>query len=355
MKYLLSFIAFVIVIITAPTQAVTRIQEFPVPTAGSAPGGITVGPDGALWFTETNADKIGRIAASGKITEFSLLPATPGWIEAHPCSHRQPLRIATGPDRALWFSETVGCNERDSVGSPQIGRMTLGGKVSEFHVPSSAGAVDAIASGPDHAIWFVEAEGGKVGRVSTTGKISEFAASRNGRDLVGIIGGRDDAVWFIVTGCPTCSPRAEASKGYVGRITPEGKITYHTISNNGVGGFAWGPDGALWFTDSAQDRVGRLTLRGKLTQFLFPAPTLCKCNTEAIPTRDPRAIVSGPDSALWIVEPYANKIGRVSMTGKLAEFPVPTIDSFPSDIAAGPDGSIWFIETNGNKIGRLRP
>jgi streptogramin lyase len=37
-------------------------------------GGITTGPDGALWFTEQNASKIGRITTAGVITEFPLNP-----------------------------------------------------------------------------------------------------------------------------------------------------------------------------------------------------------------------------------------------------------------------------------------
>jgi streptogramin lyase len=35
--------------------------EHPVPTSGSAPYGITTGPDGALWFTEAFGNRIGRI------------------------------------------------------------------------------------------------------------------------------------------------------------------------------------------------------------------------------------------------------------------------------------------------------
>lgn len=36
------------------------ITEFALPTADSLPRGITAGPDGALWFTES-AGSIGRI------------------------------------------------------------------------------------------------------------------------------------------------------------------------------------------------------------------------------------------------------------------------------------------------------
>jgi streptogramin lyase len=36
-------------------------EEYPVPTPAGGPAGITAGPDGAIWFTELDRDKIGRI------------------------------------------------------------------------------------------------------------------------------------------------------------------------------------------------------------------------------------------------------------------------------------------------------
>ena len=38
-----------------------KIREFPIPTAGSVPIGITAGPDDTLWFTESNTDQIGQL------------------------------------------------------------------------------------------------------------------------------------------------------------------------------------------------------------------------------------------------------------------------------------------------------
>jgi virginiamycin B lyase len=35
--------------------------EFAIPTQRSCPTGITVGPDGNIWFTETSSDKIAYI------------------------------------------------------------------------------------------------------------------------------------------------------------------------------------------------------------------------------------------------------------------------------------------------------
>ena len=38
-----------------------NIREFPIPTVGSGPFGITAGPDGNLWFTEFTGNNIGQL------------------------------------------------------------------------------------------------------------------------------------------------------------------------------------------------------------------------------------------------------------------------------------------------------
>jgi virginiamycin B lyase len=45
--------------------------EYPL-TPGSFPNRIVVGPDGALWFTELNTDKIGRITTRGTLSEYPI-------------------------------------------------------------------------------------------------------------------------------------------------------------------------------------------------------------------------------------------------------------------------------------------
>ena len=65
-----------------------------VPSGASAYG-ITSGPDGNLWFWEVYANNIGRITTGGYITEFAIPTAGSG-----------PTGIATGPDGNLWFTES---------------------------------------------------------------------------------------------------------------------------------------------------------------------------------------------------------------------------------------------------------
>jgi ABC-type multidrug transport system ATPase subunit len=43
------------------TTTMRMIAGFVIPTAGSGPLGITVGPDSALWFVDSDRNTIGRV------------------------------------------------------------------------------------------------------------------------------------------------------------------------------------------------------------------------------------------------------------------------------------------------------
>ena len=104
---------------------------------------------------------------------------------------------------------------------------------------------------------------------------------------------------------------------------------------------AAGPDGALWFTDASRG-IGRITTTGTIT--LYPVPTQ---------SSQPWGIVAGPDGALWFTEFSANQIGRSTTAGVVTEYAIPTANSGPRLITAGPDGALWFTEETANKIGRI--
>ena len=85
---------------TSPVWAKAgTITEFPLPTTSSAPFGITLGPDGKVWFTESQGNKIGRITTSGAITEFPV-----------PTAGSLPFGITTGRGQKVWFTESQGNN-----------------------------------------------------------------------------------------------------------------------------------------------------------------------------------------------------------------------------------------------------
>ncbi len=105
-----------------------------------------------------------------------------------------------------------------------------------------------------------------------------------------------------------------------------------------------GPDGNLWFTEFAGNRIGRITPAGVITE--FPIPTIVS---------QPFGIAAGPDGNLWFTESRGNKVGRITPTGTITEFPVLTLASQPYEIALGPDGNLWFTESKADQVGRITP
>ncbi|MBC5825710.1 MAG: hypothetical protein GIW99_05460 [Candidatus Eremiobacteraeota bacterium] len=67
-----------------------------------------------------------------------------------------PLDIATGSDGALWFTEET---------ANKIGRMGTGGSLSEFPIPTADSLPFGLTSAPDGGLWFTENNGDKIGRI----------------------------------------------------------------------------------------------------------------------------------------------------------------------------------------------
>ena len=85
-----------------------------------------------------------EVLTEGEITEFAL------------CSGTGPVGIAAGPDNAIWFTEYNG---------NRIGRITPDGEITEYVIPTRRSAPFSIVTGSDGALWFTEIGGGKIGRL----------------------------------------------------------------------------------------------------------------------------------------------------------------------------------------------
>ena len=314
--------------VASPGPQPLTFTEYPIPTgSGAYPGDITTGPDGALWFTEGGANKIGRITIAGSFTEYTI-----------PAPFSSPQGIAAGPDGALWFTEHIG---------NKIGRITMAGAITEYPIPTTQSGPVGITAGPDGALWFTEFVGefvgpGKIGRITTEGVITEYtipivADPSNlfgiGSGPMGIVAGPDGALWFT-----------EYWGNKIGRITTGGVLSEYlmpTAFSYPGEGITAGPDGALWFT-AAGDKIWRITTSGFITA--YPIPSI---------SSGPRGITVGPDGALWFTEYNGNRIGRITTAGALAEYSIPGIGGLAVGITAGPDGALWFTESNVGRIGRV--
>ncbi len=197
------------------------------------PSGITAGPDGALWFTNTGNGSIGRITTTGVVTSYND-PTI--W---------SPMGITAGRDGALWFA---------NFGDNSIGRITTAGAVTDDINPTISGPV-GITAGPDGALWFTNSGNNSIGRITTAGVVTDYTDASISQPS-GITAGPDGALWFTNTG-----------NGSIGRITTAGVVTDYTNPTiSGPVGITAGPDGALWFTNSGNNSIGRITTTGVVTE-----------------------------------------------------------------------------------------
>jgi virginiamycin B lyase len=70
-------------------------------------------------------------------------------------------------------------------------------------------------------------------------------------------------------------------------------------------GVALGANGVLWFTNSGNATIGRLTNDGLLDRFTAPG------------MRQPWGIARGADRAVWFTDRVANGVGRVTTDGRV--------------------------------------
>ncbi len=298
-----------------------QVVDFRIPTSVSYPHDITSGPDGALWFTEGAAGKVGRLTPAGVFSEY---PA-PG----------SPWAIASGADGNLYFSDVSMLDEA-------FEQITTAGVVTRTSIktPQQMHPMYSMVLGPDHKLWAPDAYGNAIAQFTPSGVETAFPIPTRGASAQGIVAGPDGALWFT-----------EYSGGKIGRITTAGSITEYPVTplpGQSVSeplGITNGPDGALWFIDYGGLAIGRITTTGAITEF-----------PNSFPGRaNGMSIVTGPDGAIYFGIGYA-ELGRITPKGTMQTFRIPSFVQTGSEfskLTIGPDGNIWYADTNGNSIGRI--
>ena len=77
-----------------------------------------------------------------------------------------------------------------------------------------------------------------------------------------------------------------------------------------------------------------------------------------VPTANsfPFAIISGPDGQLWMTENATNKIARITTDGVVTEIATPiTGATQPEQVVTDGAGNSWFTEPSLGAIGRVAP
>lgn len=139
--------------VNGTTIAPARVFDLP---AGSAAGGLAMGGDGNVWFTDYGRSQIGEVSSQGQIREF----ATPHALAAPQFGQTQ---IVADCDGNLWFTESE---------SGEIARVTTAGAIDEHPVMTAAGYPAAIAAPPpnppscERTVWVGEARSPRIAQVT---------------------------------------------------------------------------------------------------------------------------------------------------------------------------------------------
>jgi streptogramin lyase len=104
-----------------------------------------------------------------------------------------------------------------------------------------------------------------------------------------------------------------------------------------------GSDGNLWIVDSSNSVIDKVSTVAGIFLNQYP-----------IPGSGPEGIASSAvDGKLYFGEFTSNDIASITTSGVTATFAIPTAGSGVNSVASGPDGNIWFSEGLAGKIGRL--
>jgi streptogramin lyase len=296
---------------------------------------ITAGPDGNLWFTETDgltSASIDKFTTNGAITRYNIVQPP----------YDDPKSITAGPDGNIWFTETD---------LSKIAKITTSGVLTEYPLPTTGSAPWIITAGPDGNMWFTEPDyalgggrgAGAIGKITTSGVETDYPltipAGQSGSydpSPLYITAGPDGNLWFTLA--------SSTDKIGIGKITTAGKITMYPLPRKNVlpYGITAGPGGKLWFTESAVGDIASITTSGVVTEYYggnVPSSL--------------QEIATGSDGNLYVTD-LTSEILKMTPKGELTSYPTPTQPSAPSGIAMDPkDGSIWFTESGVAQIGKL--
>lgn len=284
-----------------------------------------------------------------------------GWLTATSSGSSAPYAVTVQPITsglaAATYGATLSVNCPGASNTPQVFSVTL--TVSTAPLPPTIWlspaslTFTAVAGGespPSQTITVSNAGGGTLSAPSTsitygsgsrwltatlTGSTAPYAVTVKA-NTAGLAPGTYVATVSVYSQGATGSPQHDGVTLIVAAITE-----YRMPTKGSPVGIAAGPDRNLWFADSTGSMIDRITTSGGMTGFLVPTSGSL-----------PEFITAGPDGNLWFSEYQGNRIGRLTIKeGVVTEFPIPTGASGPLGIAAGPDDNLWFTESRGNRIG----
>jgi len=296
------------------------IREWDVPTPRARPHDPAASPDGALWFTEQEANKLGRLdPATGTIRDFPL--KTP---------HSGPHGLVADADGNIWYTGNY---------AALIGKLDpRTGNVTEFALPAeSARDPHSLAFDAKGMLWFTVQGGNSVGRLDPrTGKVEVKAVPTPHALPYGIVVNNHGVPIFCEFGANHLGEIDPKSLAITERKLPEGARPRR---------LAVAADDRVYYSDFARGYLARFDpATGEVKEWASPGG----------PASQPYGIAITRDGMVWYSEAgvHPNTVVRFDpKTESFAQAPIPSGGGVVRNMVATPDGRLYLACSGVNKIG----
>jgi streptogramin lyase len=262
-----------------------KFTEWDIPTSGSNPWGIALGPEISTdtgtfaWFTESVGGKIGR-----------LNPITGEFVEWQTSTGSAPRDIAIDKTRLIvWFTEYL------ATGSParyKIGKLQyvggVGWRMTEYPIPSGQNP-NHITVDSEGIVWFT-ARDAVIRFNPFKGEFTTYAAPP---DPKGIALDKDGFIWYAASGIwSICRLNWWKNETLYWQIPTSGCDPSEILIDQ---------DYNVWFTEFATGKIGKF-VPGTGDFYEYPTPT---------PGSQPYGLCIQSSDTIVFTEAQANRLGRV--------------------------------------------
>lgn len=319
------------------------IDEFQVPTPDSAPLALTVDRYGTVWFTESNATKLGRFDPStSTFKEYPVPGVGDMWgitidQQGNIWLTQYSLKGSTSPGGAI-----------EPGGTGRLIRFDpSNGNFSVIDIPTPGAFPFRVTIDSEGRIWFTELLGNQIGYYDpSTGKLREFAVPTPFAGPADLTFDSHGMLWFT-----------EAYNESIAKFDPgTSKFVQYRFSLidplQYVGspvGVAVAPDGVVWVADHGGNWIVRFNSTSEQVTLYpthFPPP-------EVYPISLVNDLAVDREGRVWFTEHGGNSIAYFEPgTREMVEFSIPTGPiSTALWLALAPNGDVWFTEWSSNKLG----
>lgn len=209
-------------------------------TLPSAPNDLVRDAQGNIWFTELNADSIGRLdPVTGNVQQYPLSPKKS-------VQTLDPYGITIDPKGMIWFTEAT---------NDHVGRLDPDtGTIHFFTMPGPNVPLMEIASDTHGILWITAFSSSMILSLNPGTDIFHPyympTSNGNGDGFYGLTITPDGEIWI-----------AASSQNAIVRLdVAANRFTYYAIPTAGSLplGIVMGSNHTLWFTESGSDKIGML-------------------------------------------------------------------------------------------------